>query len=289
MLVVFSVGLGFDGHAVAAEEERILDFKSHVQVLRDGSVTITEEIKVVAAGDKIKRGIFRDFPTQYQDRYGNTIRVGFNVVSVLRDGISDSYHIEERSNGKRVYIGRKDFFLQPGTYTYTITYKTDHQLGYFKDFDELYWNVTGNGWDFVIEGAEALVELPPGTEVLKTAAYTGYSGEKGHDFTTRVDEEGMIQIQHYPPPSTERRFHGCGRLAQRGRSRAEDQGKSRFYFKRKFKHKSSAYWLHPAGWLLLYRLVPGRTRPREGNHYPAFFSAQRIFPGSGSLCFSDGI
>jgi len=194
VLVVFSAGFGFDGHAVAAEEERILDFKSHVQVLRDGSVTITEEIKVVAAGDKIKRGIFRDFPTQYQDRYGNTIRVGFNVVSVLRDGISDSYHIEERSNGKRVYIGRKDFFLQPGTYTYTITYKTDHQLGYFKDFDELYWNVTGNGWDFVIEGAEALVELPPGTEVLKTAAYTGYSGEKGHDFTTRLDEGGMIRF-----------------------------------------------------------------------------------------------
>jgi|WetSurMetagenome_2_1015567.scaffolds.fasta_scaffold28631_2 uncharacterized membrane protein YgcG len=194
LLVVVSLELGFAGPAVAAEEERILDFKSHVQVLRDGSVTITEEIEVVAAGDKIKRGIFRDFPTQYQDRYGNTIRVGFNVVSVLRDGISDFYHIEERSNGKRVYIGRKDFFLQPGTYTYTITYKTDHQLGYFKDFDELYWNVTGNGWDFVIEGAEALVELPSGTKVLKTAAYTGYLGEKGHDFTTPLDEGGMIRF-----------------------------------------------------------------------------------------------
>jgi len=195
VLVVFSVGLGFDGHAIAAEAERILDFKSHVQVLRDGSMTVTEEIKVVAAGEKIKRGIFRDFPTQYHDRYGNTIRVGFNVLRVLRDGISDSYHIEGRANGKRVYIGRKDFFLHSGTYTYMITYKTDHQLGYFKDFDELYWNVTGNGWAFVIEEAEALVELPPGTEVLKTAAYTGYSGEKGQDFTSRFDEEGMISFK----------------------------------------------------------------------------------------------
>jgi Predicted membrane protein len=194
LLVVVSLGLGFAGPAVAAEEERILDFKSHVQVLRDGRLTVTEEIKVVAAGDKIKRGIFRDFPTTYQDRYGNTIRVGFHVVSVLRDGIPDSYHVEGRANGKRVYIGRKDFFLHSGTYTYTITYKTDHQLGYFKDFDELYWNVTGNGWDFVIEGAEALIELPPGTEVLKTAAYTGYSGEKGHDFTTRFESDGMIRF-----------------------------------------------------------------------------------------------
>jgi len=57
VLVVFSVGLGFDGHAVAAGKERILDFKSHVQVLRDGRMTVTEEIKVVAVGEKIKRGI----------------------------------------------------------------------------------------------------------------------------------------------------------------------------------------------------------------------------------------
>lgn len=199
VLVVFSVGFGFDGHAFAAEEERILDFTSHVQVLRDGSVTVTEVIKVVAAGDKIKRGIFRDFPTTYKDRYGNTIRVGFDVVSVLRNGIPDSYHIEKRANGKRVYIGQKDFFLHSGTYTYTITYKTDHQLGYFKNFDELYWNVTGNGWDFAIEGAEALVELPPGTEVLKTAAYTGYSGKKGQDFTTRIDEEGIIRFNTTRP------------------------------------------------------------------------------------------
>src|SRR4030043_695769 len=125
VLVVFSMGLCFDGHASASEEERILYFKSHVQVLRDGRLTVTEEIKVLAAGVKIKRGIFRDFPTQYQDRYGNTIRVGFAVVSVLRDGVPDSYHVEGRANGKRVYIGRKDFFLHPGTYTYTISYKTD--------------------------------------------------------------------------------------------------------------------------------------------------------------------
>src|SRR4030042_2889289 len=96
VLVVFSMGLGFDGHANAAEEETILDFKSHVQVLRDRRLTVTEEIKVVATGNKIKRGIFRDFPTQYQDRYGNTIRVGFAVVRVLREGVPDSYHVEGR-------------------------------------------------------------------------------------------------------------------------------------------------------------------------------------------------
>ena len=54
---------------------------------------------------------------------------------------------------------------------YAIRSYYDRQLGFFDDFDELYWNVTGNGWEFVIEKVEALVVLPPGADVLKSAAY----------------------------------------------------------------------------------------------------------------------
>ena len=173
--------------AYSAQSERILDFNSRMQVQQDGTMTVTEEIRVVCAGRQIKRGIYRDFPTKYKDRYGNTVKVGFEVLEVLRDGISEPYHFKELSNGKRVYIGKKEIFLKPGTYTYTITYKTDRQLGFFDDFDELYWNVTGNGWDFVIEKVEAMVELPPGADMLQRAAYTGRFGEKGQDFTTDYD------------------------------------------------------------------------------------------------------
>ena len=178
--------------AYSAQSERILDFNSRMQVQQDGTMTVTEEIRVVCAGRQIKRGIYRDFPTKYKDRYGNTVKVGFEVLEVLRDGISEPYHFKELSNGKRVYIGKKEIFLKPGTYTYTITYKTDRQLGFFDDFDELYWNVTGNGWDFVIEKVEAMVELPPGADMLQSAAYTGRLGEKGQDFTTNYDQYGNI-------------------------------------------------------------------------------------------------
>ena len=67
----------------AAQSERIVDFKSNIQVHRDGSMSVTEDISVVCARKEIKRGIFRDFPTKYKDRYGNTIKVGFEVVRVL--------------------------------------------------------------------------------------------------------------------------------------------------------------------------------------------------------------
>ena len=32
-------------------------------------------------------------------------------------------------------------------------------MGFFADHDELYWNVTGNGWDFEIDRATALYEI----------------------------------------------------------------------------------------------------------------------------------
>lgn len=176
----------------SAQSERILEFNSRMQVQQDGSMTVTEEIRVVCARQQIKRGIYRDFPTKYKDRYGNKVKVGFEVLEVLRDGFSEPYHFKELSNGKRVYIGKKEVLLKPGIYTYSITYKTDRQLGFFADFDELYWNVTGNGWGFVIEKVEALVELPPGADILKSAAYTGRFGEKGKDFTTDYDQYGNI-------------------------------------------------------------------------------------------------
>jgi uncharacterized membrane protein YgcG len=192
LLLISFLVIGLVRSSFSAQTERILDFKSHIQVHRDGSMTVTEDIMVICARKQIKRGIFRDFPTKYKDRYGNTIRVDFEVVRVLRDGSPEPYHLKQLSNGKRVYIGQEKVFLSPGTYTYTLTYKTDRQLGFFKDFDELYWNVTGNGWNFVIDRAEAVVELPPGAYILNEAGYTGRFGEKGGYFATGLDEYGNI-------------------------------------------------------------------------------------------------
>ena len=142
--------------AASAQSERILNFKSFIKVHPDASMTVTEDITVQATGQEIKRGIIRDFPTTYRDRLGNTVTVGFKVEEVLRDGRTEPYHTQSVSNGVKICIGQKDVFLQAGVYTYTIRYRVDRELGFFKDFDELYWNVTGNGWTFAIDRAEAI-------------------------------------------------------------------------------------------------------------------------------------
>jgi len=192
VLTLFFVLFGVVRPSFSGASERILDFNSQIRVDPDGSMTVKEIIRVICEGKQIKRGIFREFPTKYKDRYGNTVKVGFEVIDVFRNGRREPYHIKEVSKGKRIYIGQENVLLRPGTYAYIIIYKTDRQLGFFKDFDELYWNVTGNNWNFVIDHARAVVALPSGAKILDTAAYTGRLGETGNAFTTDFDKNGNV-------------------------------------------------------------------------------------------------
>ena len=138
--------------------------------------------------------IYRDFPTKYKDRFGNTVRVGFQVMSVFRNGRPEAFHLKKKANGIRVYMGRKNQMVGTGKHAYTLTYRTDRQLGYFDEFDELYWNVTGNGWSFPIEQVQAVVEPPPYAKVLDVSAYTGPKGSRGQDFTVNRDDTGNIHF-----------------------------------------------------------------------------------------------
>jgi uncharacterized membrane protein YgcG len=178
------------GAAVA--QERITDFRSEIRIGADGALSVTETLEVEAAGQSIKRGILRDFPTEYRDRAGNRVQVPFEVTSVLRDGAPERFAAESLSNGVRVRIGRAEVMLPPGRHTYEISYRTARQLGFFEQHDELYWNVTGNGWDFAIERASAKVTLPRSVPAAQLAveAYTGPQGAQGRDWRARAADGG---------------------------------------------------------------------------------------------------
>jgi uncharacterized membrane protein len=170
--------------------ERIISFHSNITVLRDASMIVEENIKVHCANIEINHGIYRDFPTRYQDLIGNQVSVDFRVRRVLKNGVNEPYSIENRSNGKRIKIGSPKIELKPGDYEYTIVYETDRQLGFFQDHDELYWNVTGNGWIFPIGQVKAIIRLPGDIPADKMVleGYTGPYGSEEKDFTTsKVD------------------------------------------------------------------------------------------------------
>ena len=189
-------------HSAVQAEERIEQFTSDARVNVDGSVDVTETISVNAESRQIRRGIFRDFPTTYTDRNGLRVVVGFEVISVKRDRQAEPYAIEGLSNGKRIRIGSAERFLDPGIHVYEIQYRTMRQIGFFADYDELYWNVTGNGWQFPIAATTAVVRLPPGARILQHEAYTGYQGENGRDFKvfrTTGNEYRAVATRNFAP------------------------------------------------------------------------------------------
>lgn len=200
--------------AVARADERILSFESTIHVALDGTLEVRELIRVNAEGRNIRRGIYRDFPTIYEAQDGRTIVVGFAFVGATRDGNDEPWRIEARGNGQRIYLGNPSATVPPGEHTYELVYRTDRQMGFFADHDELYWNVTGNGWAFPIDRASATILLPGNIprEQLKLEAYTGPSGAQGRDYraelrdgapyysTTRPlrEREGLTIVASWP-------------------------------------------------------------------------------------------
>ena len=178
--------------AGAGAQERIVDFASDIAIAADGELTVAETILVRVEGQSIKRGILRDFPTGYRDRAGNNVTVPFEVISVARNGVAENYAVEELSNGVRVRIGNRDVLLPRGEHAYAITYRTARQIGFFDSHDELYWNVTGNGWTFAIDRVQARVTLPRAVPAGQLAAegYTGRQGARGTDYLAQVLEGG---------------------------------------------------------------------------------------------------
>jgi uncharacterized membrane protein YgcG len=178
--------------APALAQERVTNFVSDVRVETSGTLDVIETISVVSEGDEIKRGIQRDFPTQYRNGIGRIVTVGFDVVDVARDGHSEPYQLIRMSNGQRVRIGDADALLPPGNHVFRLHYRTTRQIGFFRDFDELYWNATGTGWTFPIQRAEARITLPSAVPFGKRAVYTGAQGATNQDAEVVSERPGQI-------------------------------------------------------------------------------------------------
>ncbi len=170
----------------AYAREAITLFHSDITINKDATLLVRETIQVISEGNAIRRGIIREFPTHYR-HLGSNYVVSFQILKVLQDGVPAEYELEHASNGQKVLIGGENL-LTPGKHTYIIEYATNRQLGFFSHQDELYWNVTGNGWRLPIDKAEVVVHLPAGIENkdITAEAYTGYYGEQETNYTHSI-------------------------------------------------------------------------------------------------------
>jgi uncharacterized membrane protein YgcG len=185
--------------AAAHADERILHFWSDVQVQPDSSLEVAETIDIRAERNAINHGIYRDFPTRYRGPHGSQVRVGFTFEGATLDGQPVPAAASPFRNGIRIKLGNADKYVEVGVHRYVIHYRTTRQIGRFKNYDELYWNATGNGWIFPIDVAEARIRLPKAVRLGRRSTYTGPQGSTGSNATVMEEKSGDITFMTSQP------------------------------------------------------------------------------------------
>jgi uncharacterized protein (TIGR04222 family) len=196
--IVFSLLLvAAVAHARSLEIE---DFDADITIHADGFVSVTETLKVAFTGSW--NGIYRLVPYRYT--YPNGLRATLHLeVEAVTDGEgNDLWHERSREGGNvKLKIAMPD--ANNATRTVVIRYRSRNTIreygeadGGYGAHDELYWNVTGNGWPFPIRRASATVILPPGVpaEEVRTAAFTGAYGSRASDPEAERPVDGRVRF-----------------------------------------------------------------------------------------------
>ena len=182
----------------AAKSWRVADFQDDITVQTDGSALVKERITLVFVGEW--HGIHRTIPIEYPGPNGTNYELFLDVKSVTdADGAKLKYE-SSTSNGARdlkIYIPD----AVDTTRTVEITYAVRNATRFFKDYDEFYWNVTGNDWPVPIDHAGAVMHFPPATAgSLRAQAFTGVYGSTARDATAKVEGSDAIFETNNPLP-----------------------------------------------------------------------------------------
>jgi uncharacterized membrane protein len=169
----------------SAKSWRVADFQDSITVSKDGTAVVTERISLVFVGEW--HGIHRTIPIEYPGPNGTNYELFLDVRSVTDDAGAKLKYESSTTNGARdlkIYIPN----AVDTTRTVEITYTVRNGTRFFKDYDEFYWNVTGNDWPVPIDHAAATVRFPDAAAgSLRAQAFTGVYGSTQKDATANVD------------------------------------------------------------------------------------------------------
>lgn len=159
---------------IIPEQEMITSFNS-ITTLNPKSFDVVETI-VYDFGLNYRHGIYRYIPIKYDNGFFNR-GIIIDVEDILLDG--DTVDFEESISGGNLNlkIGDPDNVIS-GPHTFTIKYSVEGAYNTFDDHDELYWNVTGNGWNVPINAVSAQYNFPQSFAKtdFKTICYVGAQG-----------------------------------------------------------------------------------------------------------------
>src|SRR5579872_3622926 len=184
-----------------AKSWRISHFEDAIIVNTDGSALVNETITLVFVGEW--HGIHRTIPIEYPGPDGTNFQLFVNVVSITdENGVKLKYDSSASGAHRdlKIYIPN----AVNTTRTLQIAYRVRNGTRFFDQYDEFYWNVTGNDWPVPIDHASAIVHFPENAAgSLRAQAFTGLYGSISHEATAEVNGANV-------------RFETTGPLPMRG-------------------------------------------------------------------------
>src|SRR3989304_1566029 len=197
-----------------AHAEKINSFDVTITSHKNGLMDITEKINYDFENLE-RHGIYRYIPLY--SRVGNLYRiVKISNVSIIRDGEKEKFQTTNSKEQVYFKIGNSDKTIT-GRHLYQISYTVGNGIGSnFPNYDEIYWDVTGNNWTVEIEKASIKFENDFEAKETDFKCFTGATGStesnclvSGSTIETSgilYSGEGLTAIVIYPkgtfPPST---------------------------------------------------------------------------------------
>ncbi len=152
--------------------EAVTSFYSRIVINQNTSLTITEQIDYTTEFEK--HGIYRYIPVSYnKDGQKEILQISDVTVSDLN---GDKIPFTKTSDGVflTLKIGDSDSTFS-GEKTYVIEYTVERGINQFSDHNELYWDITGEGWQFpVLESSATIVSQS--ADILEADCFSGIVG-----------------------------------------------------------------------------------------------------------------
>jgi len=139
-------------------------------------------------------GIVRDLSLQHNTAQGRATRLDVDILEITEtSGAPLRVEQEKKDNGRTIGLRIWVPGANDADRKIVIRYRVHNAIRFYYAgsepgaIDELYWNVTGNGWDMSIDHVRADVILPEGVTPTRTAVYTGFAGATGNAATIAKD------------------------------------------------------------------------------------------------------
>ncbi|HEY3297740.1 MAG TPA: DUF2207 domain-containing protein, partial [Armatimonadota bacterium] len=157
---------------------KFTSFNVNLDIRNDSKVVVTETI-TADFREWPHHGIYRNIPFMVRGAGGKSYRLHIRFMGVTdQDGNPVQTEVFYKLSKMHIHIGDPETLLED-IRTYVIRYEVSQAINYFPEYDELYWNVTGNDWEVPIDNASCNVTLPSDSpQGLMINAYTGSYGSK---------------------------------------------------------------------------------------------------------------